>query len=82
MVQASTEIQTKIYFGNISESKFIALNETFLYVYVVTGVFGTIIIDKNLALGIFLGSWIQGIGSILLYFAKDDYYFNYCSLLF
>lgn len=77
MVQASTERQTKIYYGDISSEQYRLLNEIYLYVYIFTGPIGMYIVDRHFTLGVFLGSFFQGIGSIVIFFAKSNYWFHF-----
>ena len=73
LVQASSEIQSYIFYGNITPVEFRLLNEIFLYVYIPIGPVGCYLIDKHFKLAIFISAATISAGSVLSYFAGDSY---------
>jgi MFS family permease len=73
LAQASSEIQSHIFYENITPVQFRLLNEIFLYVYIPIGPVGCYLIDKHFKLAIFISAATLSAGSVLSYFAGNSY---------
>lgn len=77
LTQSAIEKETKIFYhSSMSSYEYRLLNEGYLYIYILTGAFGTYYCGKNLLVSTIIPPFCLTIGVIIIYMAGGNYWYS------